>query len=492
MIMTIQNLDIQKASPTLRSTGEATELRPTLSVSRLIFLVIAAAAPMAAVIGVVPVAFAFGNGTGIPLTFVGVGVILGLFTVGYNAMSKEVVNVGAFYAYIARGFGGVLGLGAAFLAVTSYIAFVCGCVGYLAFFTQVALTDVLGIQIHWIVLAAVAILLTAILGYRQLDFSSRMLAALLIGEFAVLLALNISIIWRKGAAAFPSSVLGLDAVWSGAPGIAIMLAFTCFIGVESAALYSEETHSPSSSVGSATFGAVSLTALFYFVTTWVTIGAVGGDVQKLAAEQLATFYFNLGDQYISKVATDVMKLFLVTSMFATTLAIHNVASRYIFALGRQSCLPAVLGRTHAVHASPHAASALITVITAIAVAICFLFGIDPFLGLGAVGIGLGTVGIIALQALTSLAVIAYFHRRSRSHWWTTIMAPLTSFIGLALAVSLAVRNFDLLTGSQNQLVILLPYSLIAAFLVGGVYAAWLQRKRPTIYSSVVRDLASDA
>lgn len=153
----------------------------------------------------------------------------------------------------------------------------------------------------------------------------------------------------------------------------------------------------------------------------------------------------------------------------------------VFALGRQSCLPAVLGRTHAVHASPHAASALITVITATAVAFCFLFGIDPLLGLGAVGIGLGTVRIIAHQALTSLAVVAYFHRWSRSHWSTAIMAPLTSFIGLALAVSLAVRNFDLLSGSQNQLVILRTYSLIAAVLVGGVYAAWLQRKRPTIF-----------
>jgi amino acid transporter len=271
-----------------------------------------------------------------------------------------------------------------------------------------------------------------------------------------------------------------------------MLAFTCFIGVESAALYSEETHSPSSSVGIATFGAVTLTALFYFVTTWVTIGAVGGDVQKLAAEQLANFYFNLGDQYVSKIATDVMKLLLVTSMFATTLAIHNVASRYIFALGRQSCLPAILGRTHPVHASPHAASVLITVITAIAVGICFLFGVDPFLGLGAVSIGLGTVGIIALQALTSLAVIAYFRRKGRSRWWTTIVAPLMSFVGLALAVSLAVKNFDLLTGSQNQIVILLPYSLIAAFLIGGVYAAWLKRNRPAIYAPVVRDIASDA
>lgn len=489
--MKVENRSILDSLGTSLPTEEADTLRPSLGTLRLIFLIIAAAAPMAAVLGVVPIAFAFGNGLGVPLTFAGVAVILGFFTVGYNAMSKEVVNVGAFYAYVARGFGSVLGLGSAFLAILSYTVFVCGVVGYVAFFTQVALSDLFGINVHWIVPAIVAVVLAAILGYRQIDFSSRMLAILLAVEFAVLIALNISIIWSKGADAFPVSVFSLSAVFSGAPGIAIMLAFTCFIGVESAALYSEETHSPSRSIGLATFGAVFLTALFYFVTTWITIGAVGSDVQNVATSQLATLYFNLGDQYLNKLATHTMELFLSTSMFATLLAIHNVASRYIFALGRQGCLPAFLGRVHPTHASPHNASALITLITVTVVAITFEFGLDPLLGLGAVGIGFGTVGIIALQALTSLAIIAYFRRKGRTHWWRTLTAPIVSFIGLALAVSLAVRNFDLLTGSKSPVVILLPYLLVLAFIIGGLYAIRLKKSHPDVYSAIAQNVNSE-
>ncbi|MDP9655305.1 UNVERIFIED_ORG: amino acid transporter [Pseudomonas putida] len=488
--MTVENRNIPDTLVTSVPADQADTLRPSLGALRLIFLIIAAAAPMAAVLGVVPIAFAFGNGTGVPLTFAGVAIILGLFTVGYNAMSKEVVNVGAFYAYIARGFGSVMGLGSAFLAVLSYTVFVCGVVGYVAFFTKVALSDVFGINVHWIVPAIGAVALAAILGYRQIDFSSRMLAILLAVEFAVLIALNVSIVWSKGTDAFPTSVFSLNEVFSGAPGIAIMLAFTCFIGVESAALYSEETHSPSRSIGLATFGAVLLTALFYFATTWITVGAVGSDVKNIATDQLANLYFNLGDLYLSKIATHTMELFLSTSMFATLLAIHNVASRYIFALGRQGCLPSFLGRVHPVHASPHAASVLITLISATVVVITFVIDLDPLLGLGAVGIGFGTVGIIALQALTSLAIIAYFRRKGRIHWWRTLTAPIASFIGLTLAVSLAVKNFDLLTGSKSQVVILLPCLLVLAFIIGGLYAVRLKKSHPDVYFAIARSLNS--
>ncbi|MBM7048407.1 APC family permease [Rhizobium lusitanum] len=490
--MTTQSTPLVGTSPAAASADEAASLRPTLGAVRLIFLIVAAAAPMAGVLGVVPVAFAFGNGMGLPLTFLAAAVILGLFTVGYNAMSKEVVNVGAFYAYIARGFGGVVGLGAAFLALLAYLVFVCGVVGYFSFFAKVALADVFGIEVHWVVPAAFALVVAAFLGYRRIDFSSRMLAVLLSVEFAVLLALNVSIVGTKGIAAFPSGVLSLDAVWSGAPGIAIMLAFTCFIGVESAALYAEETHSPSRTIGIATFGAVLLTSVFYFMTTWITIGAVGPDVQAVAQQQVAELYFNLGNQYVGGFATKIMMVFLATSMFATHLAIHNVCSRYIFALGRQACLPAFLGRPHPVYASPHAASVVVTLVTVAVVGIAVLLGLDPLLQLGAVGIGFGTVGVIALQAITSVAVIAYFRRKGRSHWWTTVLAPLASFFGLAATVILAVKNFDLLTGFQNAVVLSLPALLVIAFLAGGAYAGWLKRNRPSAYAAITDEFHSGA
>lgn len=77
--------------------GDST-LRQSLSAWHLVLPVVAAAAPMGAAIGIVPFAFAFvfafafGNGAGVPLTVLGVSVILALFFIGYSAMSRQVVR----------------------------------------------------------------------------------------------------------------------------------------------------------------------------------------------------------------------------------------------------------------------------------------------------------------------------------------------------------------------------------------------------------------
>ena len=79
--------------------------RRVLSTQRIVFLVVAAAAPLAAMIGNLPIALARGNGAGTPGAFLFAGVTLICFAVGYAAMSRRVVNTGAFYTYVAKGLG---------------------------------------------------------------------------------------------------------------------------------------------------------------------------------------------------------------------------------------------------------------------------------------------------------------------------------------------------------------------------------------------------
>jgi len=81
----------------------ATGLRPTLSSRRVVFLVVAAAAPMAAMVGNLPLALYLGDGAGTPGAFLLATLVLLCFAVGYAAMGQRVVNTGAFYTYVARG-----------------------------------------------------------------------------------------------------------------------------------------------------------------------------------------------------------------------------------------------------------------------------------------------------------------------------------------------------------------------------------------------------
>ena len=115
--------------------------RGSLGVGHIIFLVLAAAAPMAVVVAIMPIAIAFGNGAGTPGMFLLAALVLLLFSVGYVRAVPYVRNAGAFYAYIAQGLGRPAGLVAAYLAMVGYnslSAATCGALAFFAFCYQLA------------------------------------------------------------------------------------------------------------------------------------------------------------------------------------------------------------------------------------------------------------------------------------------------------------------------------------------------------------------
>ena len=65
-------------------------LRGNLGVASIVFMVVAAAAPLGVIGGVVPLGLASGNGAGFPATFVVSTVILLLFAVGFTALTPYV------------------------------------------------------------------------------------------------------------------------------------------------------------------------------------------------------------------------------------------------------------------------------------------------------------------------------------------------------------------------------------------------------------------
>src|SRR6185295_17662320 len=68
--------------------------KDALGVPQIVFFVVAAAAPLTAVVGVTPAAFMLGNGPGVPLTFLLVGGLYLLFSAGFTAMSGLVGSAG--------------------------------------------------------------------------------------------------------------------------------------------------------------------------------------------------------------------------------------------------------------------------------------------------------------------------------------------------------------------------------------------------------------
>jgi amino acid transporter len=459
-------------------------LRGLLNTPKIVLLVVAAAAPLAAVVGTVPLAFALGNGAGVPAIFIFAGLVLLCFSAGYAAMSRRIVNAGGFYPYFSLGLGRPPAVAGGLVAVISYNAASIGLTGAFGYFATFA-ADSYGLRLPWEVWTGAAIVAVGVLGYRQIDVSARVLALLMIAEIGVLAVLDIAIIASKGVHALPLASMSPSTVFSGAVGVTMMFAFMSFIGFESASLYGEEAREPRRTVPRATYASVIVIAVFYALTSWVAVGGIGADsVRKVAGDQLGGLFLLLGSNYVSPVLSSVMQILLCTSTLAAILALHNATNRYVYVLGRERVLPGWLGHVHPRNHSPHRASLVQTVLTVGVVTAFAVAGLDPYTNLATSLLGVGTLGIVVLQLFAAVAVIGYFRRRSDGHWWRTLLAPALGVLGLGASAVLLVLNFPLLTGTGSPVVNSLPWLLVAAAVFGIGYAVWLRARRPQRYAGI--------
>ena len=459
-------------------------LRRTLTTGRIVFLVVAAAAPMSGVVGSVPLAYAIGNGSGVPATFVLAGLTLLCFSVGYAAMSRRIVSTGGFYTYIGRGLGRPLAVAGGFTALLAYTATVAGVAGALGYFAELV-AAAHGLYLPWTLATGAALALTAVMGYRQIDLSARLLAVLTLSEAVILLALTTAIGVRKGTHAFPAISFQPHTVLAPGLGVALMFALISYVGFEAAAQYGEESHNPTRSVPIATYASVALITAFFTITSWAGVGAIGpGRLTGTASHQLGDLFFRLSDSYLGTAVTSVMQVLLCTSLFGALLGLHTAANRYLYVLGRERVLPASLGHVHPGHRSPHRASVVLSLVTAAICAAFALAGAHPYTSLATTMLGLGTVGIVSLQAAVAASVIAFFRTRPDRHWWRTLLAPLVATCALVAALVLLLNNFPLVTGSSSALVNHLPW-LIAGTAFGGCgYARWIKRRHPDRYAAL--------
>ena len=189
--------------------SDGTSQARLLTTRKIVFLVVAAAAPMAAMVGNVPLALLRGNGIGLPSAFVVASVVLVCFAVGYATMSKRVLNSGAFYTYVARGLGKPTGIATAYVALVGYAALAMGLAASFGYFTDLVMQSE-GIDLPWGLYTAVAVGIVALLGYRSADLAAKVLGVLMVSEFAVLIVLDLGILGDSSSRALPAAGVRAD------------------------------------------------------------------------------------------------------------------------------------------------------------------------------------------------------------------------------------------------------------------------------------------
>ncbi|MBF6260786.1 APC family permease [Nocardia farcinica] len=452
-------------------------LRGSVGVIGVVFLVVAAAAPLTAVGGALPVMIALGNGAGSPTAFLVAATVLLVFSVGYAAMSRHMVDAGAFYAYVREGIGNTVGLGAAGLALLAYTAIQAAIYGLASATLHDLVVHYGGPDLPWFVYALGLIAVVALLGYRNIELGAKVLGVLLVVEIGIILVFSAAVLLRGGAHGVDAVSFTPSAFLGGSPGIALMFAIASFVGFEATAIYGEEARDPKRTVPLSTYAAVLVIGVVYAIASWAMVLAFGsGEVAGAAGADPSGLVFTAAERFLGTAAVEIMRVMLVTSLFAALLAFHNAISRYLYVLARDGHGHPALGRTHAKHGSPHRGSIAQTISAVLVVGAFAAAGADPVLQLFTWLSGLATVSVLSLMVLTSIAVIVFFHRSGLDRRvWHTRIAPALGTVGLLAVTATVLANFTTLVGGSTAAEVLL--TLVVAVFVAGVLAARL-RARP--------------
>lgn len=478
-------MDGTSTSPAVASGPESKRLTGSLGVTAIVFMVVAAAAPLTVVGGVMPLGFTLGNGLGFPVMYIFASAVLTLFSVGLSQMARVVPKAGAFYTYIRHALGDVAGTAAAFIAVVAYICAPIGTAAYIGVQFDIVVTNFGGPAIPWWGYSAVIIAVVGVLGYRSIDLTARVLGIMLVGEVLVVVALAAVVFATGGESGYTAEPFAATSVFSGNLGIAMMFAITGFLGFEATAIYRDEARDPDRTIPRATYAAVIGIGAFYAISAYALVLAWGPDkVLDEAANNPASMLVTTTRNYLGIVGEIAAQTLLITSVFACILAFQNVIARYLHSMAGDNMLAAHLNGVHTKHGSPHRASAVMTIMMFVTTAACVVLGLDPTTQVLAWSSALIAAGVVILMILTSIAVPLYFYRtKTKGNVWATTVAPLTGMCGLLLAAILMVANFPFMVGGSP----VLAYSLLGVFpvaaLIGVIVALKYRPKQSDSFSA---------
>lgn len=453
----------------------------------IVFFVIATNGPLTALVGLVPSSIALGNGVGVPGAFLIMGFIYLLFSVGFVAMGRYVRNSGAFYAYVSNGLGRPAGISAAFLVMVSYNTMQICAYAVFGFFASQSLEMWAGISVPWWFVGFATVLVIQYFGTRSIEFNGKILGILMLAEMTIIAIFDLGVVMHGGGpTGFVSESFAPSNVFVKGLGPTLVFVVTAFMGFETTAIYSEEVRDPGRTIPAATYIAVVVILAFFAVSSWLLISAYGVHAAvEAATKDPGNLWYSMATRVVGKWSADVMSVLLMTSLFAVLLSFHNAISRYFYSMGREGILPRRLAILHPIHQTPSAASVAQTVYGMVVLLLCGFFGLDAMNVVVPLTAAPASIGIVAVQCLTSLAVIGFFSREPRhTNLWQRAIAPILSFIGLGWVLYLVVENMALLTGGETIANRIISDGMLATAMFGLGLALWIRKRRPSLYKNL--------
>jgi amino acid transporter len=492
----------------------------------VLLMAVANAAPITAMSFNVPIAIGYGNGISASAGFLFATIVLTIFAVGFVSMARYITTAGAFYGFISQGLGQLWGMASGLIAAVAYIIFEASLVGGFSYFASEYVLKPAGINVNWMIIAVIGIIVIAVLTYYSVTLAAGVLGVTLVLEVLLLGALGVSVLFKGGPDGYmfgeivppqnaftslPEDAFGTG-VAAGVAAIGIFFAFWSWVGFETTAVYGEESKNPKRNVPIATMIAVIGLGLFYTFMSWMVVVGNGAakSVEVSAGAAPVDLWLGLVDANLGGFMVLAYKILLVIGSFACAMAFHNAASRYIYAMGRESAsgfLRRSVGSVNVKHGSPATASFVQSGITLVLCILFLLFTnvyvegeavpeLVPYVNVYGLLALIGTAMILIVQTITSFAVIWFFWVKKvhKGNVIATLICPLLGAVGMLYALWLlwSNRNFAAGLAADSLVFTLMPVYVIGLLVIGFGYAAWVRAKRPDLYAEIGRTTIEEA
>lgn len=437
--------------------------RGAVGTGGMVFLVVAATAPLTALSSNLSISLGLGVGAGTVGFLVLVGALLAVFTVGYLVLTRYVTNAGAYAAFVGFGLGGRAGSAAAFVATLAYSLASVAMVAATGYFATLAVGP--SVPVPWYVWSVAALCITGVLGIRGVDLAQRVTTALSVAQFVIIALLAIAVLVQRPMSWSVEVFVPTD-LSAGPAALTLVFCLLCFGGYEATAVYGEEARAPRRSIRTATYVALALLLVVFVLATW-SITAAHADVAAVAAADPGALVSMTADRYLGPWSGPILSAVVALSFLAAAVAFHNMGSRYLFALGRSGRLPAVVSRVHPVHHTPLAGSLTQSAFTAVVIVAFAAFGADPLTNLFPAVSGITSLSLVVLMiGCCTSVIVAGLRGRFSEGRWQTLVAPAAAALGLfAILVTIA-ANYATVTGSDHWVIAAMPLLPLAAAIYG--------------------------
>ena len=407
-----------------------------------------------------------------PLAYVLASLGVGLVAYGFIRLSSFVAHAGSVYAFVGRAVGPRAGFFTGWALLGTYIVFPPVSMIGVAVFGQAFLRDTgLARDPDWLPIALVSWALIWVLASRGVRNTARALLAVEGVSMALILIL-VAVIYVKLAAGSAPTGRSLNADWLHLPGgtsfstvaLAATFGFLSFAGFEAAGSFGEESGAPKRTIPRSIGLAIAVGGVFYVICMVAQTLGFGTSAAGVAAFTHSQAPLGeLARTYLDRPMADALDAGAMLSALGAGLGGVAVASRMLFALGRDGILPRPLARV----SSTGAPATALAVAMTLSLAALLSFGLAGTNALSAF-FYLATMGVLSLLVMyvvTNAAALRFLFLAARRVPRWEIVFPLG---GIAVAAYTLYRN---LWPVPDYPFNIFPY-VVAAWLALAAVAAW--------------------